>query len=107
MGHEQPVEIVGPLAVAIARMIHEVEPTDEQVGWFMEDADAVASDFDPKPDAWTVTKLPDEEDCVLSFEVNGVAYVVEDGEGHIVPVQREPWRKWRAEAEAIPPRDQW
>ena len=50
--HHQPAVVVAPLALAMARMFQTRNPSDEQVGWFMEDASAVVEDFDPLPDEW-------------------------------------------------------
>jgi hypothetical protein len=42
------------LARAIAAAVHECEPSDEQVAWFLNDADAVVDDFTPTPETWEV-----------------------------------------------------
>lgn len=100
--HEQPAEVLAPLALAMARMFQTRHPSDEQVGWFMEDASAVADFFDPLPDEWTLRKMrPGRSDeFTARFSVNGVTYVVENGEGHITPVPLDWLRASQRETES-------
>lgn len=90
------------LASEMARVFQQEDPTDEQVGWFMEDADAVVSDFDPAPERWKIRKLPLSEygEFVARFRINEVTYVIEDGEGHCAPVRLSTYREWQHEADA-------
>lgn len=68
------------LARAFARLFQRTKPTDEQVGWFLGDADAVVDDFDPTPDRWHVRKLPQGTDeFKFRMRINNVTYVVKPG----------------------------
>jgi hypothetical protein len=88
------------LATAMARLFQSRTPSDEQIGWFMEDAEAVVGDFDPPPDKWRLRKLPNSSDqFVARFRINDVTYVIEDGEGHIPPVRLSTLRQWEREAD--------
>lgn len=99
--HRQSVEVVAPLATAMARLFQDRNPSDEQIGWFMEDASAVVEDFDPLPEKWRLRRLPDTkyDGFVARFRINDVTYVIEDGEGHIPPVPLARLREWQREAE--------
>jgi hypothetical protein len=91
------------LAAAMARIFQPRPNTDEQIGWFLNDADAVVDDFDPAPDRWRVHKLPDNprDEFVARFRVNGVTYVLQDGHKEkTVPVRLSALRQWQQEAEA-------
>lgn len=90
------------LATAMARVFQQRSPTDEQVAWFLDDADAVVDDFDPVPEKWRVRKLPqnnyDEFDCRM--RINDVTYVIQAG-GHkekSLPVRLSVLRGWQREA---------
>ena len=76
-------------------------PTDEQVGWFLEDADAVVDDFDPAPERWRVRKLPDGFcEFASRIRINDVTYVIRDGDKEKVPpVRLSTLREWQREAE--------
>lgn len=93
------------LARAFAAAVHETaDPTDEQVGWFVDDADAVVDDFDPVPESWVTTafKVTDEAGLDFTTTINGRAYVVQDNGGsgeEVHPVAREKWDSWHAEAQ--------
>ena len=91
------------LATAMARIFQPRPNTDEQIAWFLNDADAVADDFDPAPDRWRAHKLPDNprDEFVARFRVNGVTYVLQDGDKEkTVPVRLSTLRQWQREAEA-------
>jgi hypothetical protein len=91
------------LAIAMARVFQQRNPTDEQVAWFLDDADAVVDDFDPAPEKWRVRKLPetryDEFDCRL--RINDVTYVIPaGGKEKSYPVPLATYRGWQKEADA-------
>jgi hypothetical protein len=100
--HLQPADVVAPLALKMARSFQGHNPSMEQIGWFMEDAAAVIEDFDPLPEKWSLRKLPlDDEDgeFLARFRINGVTYIIENGEGHCTPVRLATYRGWQREAE--------
>jgi len=92
------------LATAMAAVFQHRPPTDEQVGWFVDDAEAVIGDFGPLPERWRVRRLPDNDydefDC--RFRVNDVTYVVQEGgkDCKALPVRLSTWRQWMREAES-------
>jgi hypothetical protein len=91
------------LAAAMARVFQQRQPTDEQVGWFLLDADAVVDDFEPAPERWRIRKLPDgkNDDFVMRFRINDVTYVIRDGnKEHVPPVRLSTLREWQREADA-------
>jgi len=90
------------LATAMAAVFQHRPPTDEQVGWFLDDADAVVDDFDPVPARWRVHKLPDDSsEFVSRFQVNGATCVIRDGDKEKVnPVRLSTLRSWQREADA-------
>lgn len=87
------------LAAGLAAVFQPEPLTDEQVCWFLADADAIVDDFDPAPERWQVEQLPDDREFVMIFTVNGETYVVQDGEGHVTPVRLTIFRQWQQEAE--------
>lgn len=90
------------LATAMAKLFQARSPSDEQIGWFLEDAEAVVDDFDPSPERWRLRKLPDSGDqFVARFRINDVTYVIEDGEGHSPPVRLSTLRQWERDAERV------
>lgn len=96
------------LARAMASAWQQPEPTDEQIGWCLDDAGAVIDDFDPAPFSWNVTetRVVREPGLDMAFEINGVEYVIQENNsgGHLVchPVSRATWDEWCAEAEGDP-----
>lgn len=90
------------LALAMARVFQARQPTDEQVQWFLSDADAVVDDFDPAPEKWRVRKLPNSDrEFVARFRVNDVTYVLQDGcKEKTEPVRLSTLRSWQREANA-------
>lgn len=59
-------------------------PTDEQIGWFLADANDVVDDFDPPPERWRVRKLPEsandhEQGIEVRLRINDVTYVALEG----------------------------
>jgi hypothetical protein len=87
------------LAKALARVCQQKNPTDEQVCWFLADANEVVDDFDPTPDKWQVRKLPDDfSEFDARFRINDVTYVLPPGdkcETH--PVRLSTYRSWQRE----------
>lgn len=70
------------LATVMAACMQQRDPTDEQIGWFLHDADDVVDDFDPPPDRWRVRKLPDVDcydDIDARLRINDVTYVALEG----------------------------
>lgn len=91
------------LAAALAAVFQRRPPSDEQVQWFLSDADAVVDDFDPQPERWRIRKLPDgkNDDFVMRFRINDVTYVIQDGDKEKVPpVRLSTLRGWQREADA-------
>lgn len=88
------------LAAAMARLFQKRQPTDEQVGWFLGDADAVVDDFDPPPEKWRLRKLPDKHlEFAARFRVNDVTYVIQEGgKEKTNPVRLSTLRGWQREA---------
>jgi hypothetical protein len=91
------------LATAMARIFQQPEPTDEQVCWFLSDADVVIDDFKPAPEEWKLHKLPDDfsefSEFTARFQINGITYVVPDGEGHMLAIRLSTLRKQQRDAE--------
>jgi hypothetical protein len=91
------------LAHAMARAMQARNPSDEQVSYFLEDADEVVDGFDPAPERWRVRRLPacvnDAEDGIdVRLRINDVTYVALEGgkdcRGSVVPLAE--FRKWRS-----------
>lgn len=88
------------LAAAMARIFQPHPTTDERIGWFLQDADAVVDDFDPAPTTWRLRKLPDDfSEFVARFRINGQTYVLRDGDGYVAPVRLSLLRQWQREAD--------
>jgi hypothetical protein len=88
------------LARAMAVAFQQPDPTDEQIGWCMDDAAAVVDDFDPTPDSWTVTEpeVTDEAGLDFTLSINGRPYVVQPSEWEPSrPVSRAQWEAWQDE----------
>jgi hypothetical protein len=104
--HDEPTFA---LARAFAVMFQDtLEPSDEQVGWFMDDAGAVVTDFDPAPSEWAIEQQPTparRSDAYLSgidqwFKVNGVEYVLQESEWEPSrPVKLATYLEWIGEGE--------
>jgi hypothetical protein len=86
------------LARALARVFQgNPAPPDEQIGWFLEDAEAIIDDFQPRPERWRVRKLPDSDDeFVARFRINDVTYVIQNGEGYCPPERLSEYRAARS-----------
>lgn len=99
--HRDDPRVYG-LAAKLASVFQQRSPTDEQIAWFLADADAVVDDFEPAPEKWRVRNLPlnryDEFD--MKFRLNDVTYVIQSG-GHkevMHPVRLSVLRGWQREA---------
>lgn len=101
--HDEPTFA---LARAMAAVFQQPDPTDEQIGWLLNDAAAVVDDFAPAPASWTVSELEISREPGLDFTltINGIDYVIQENDsgGHVVshPVARVEWESWIDEAEA-------
>lgn len=98
--HDEPTF---SLARAFAVAFQTPDPSDEQVGWFLEDAASVVDDYDPPPAAWVVTEpqLTQESGLDFTLTVNGKPYVIQES-GHKEPshpVSRTSWETWSREAD--------
>jgi len=89
------------LATAMARVFQQRQPTDEQVQWFLGDADNVVDDFDPQPEKWRIRKLPPTryDEFVARFRVNDVTYVIQDGKDKCPAVRLSWLREQQREAD--------
>ncbi|MBE7193770.1 MAG: hypothetical protein INR66_14965 [Gordonia polyisoprenivorans] len=92
------------LASALAVVFQGENPTDEQIAWFLNDADAVVDEFDPTPKTWTVVDLGEPNQyrdlpgVIRRFTINGVEYVIKDAEWEpAVPISRARYDAERAE----------
>jgi hypothetical protein len=103
-GYHRDTQPLYDLAAAMAAVFQHRPPTDEQVGWFVDDAEAVIGDLDPLPAKWRIRRLPEnnyeEFDC--RFRVNDVTYVVQAGgkDCKALPVRLSTYRQWQREADA-------
>ncbi len=87
------------LARAMAVEFQRTDPSDEQIAWFLDDADAVIDDFDPAPEAWAITDnevMPkDLPGIVNRFRINGVEYVLQDADWEPArPVRLTTYLSW-------------
>lgn len=72
------------LARSLASVLQGSDPSDQQISWFLADADQVVDDFDPAPDRWRVRRLPespnDQYDGIeVRLRINDVTYVALEG----------------------------
>lgn len=91
------------LAKAFAVACQSPDPTDEQIGWMLDDAAAVVDDFDPHPNAWVVTepKETDEPGLEFTLTVNERPYVIQPSEWEPSrPVSRAEWDSWQEAPDA-------
>ncbi|KAB2808335.1 hypothetical protein F9L07_22735 [Pimelobacter simplex] len=92
------------LARALAVVCQDPDPSDEQIGWLIDDAAAVVDDFDPAPADWVVTppemgEAANRYGVDFTLTINGIDYVVPESEwepSH--PVALAKWRKWNDDA---------
>lgn len=87
------------LARAMAATFQQSGSSDEQIAWFLDDADAVIDDFDPAPESWEVTDnevMPkDLPGIVNRFRINGVEYVLQDSDWEPAhPVRLTTYLSW-------------
>lgn len=95
--HDEPTFA---LARAFAIAFQQPDPTDEQIGWCLEDAAAVIDDFAPGTLAWTVTEpqLSDVVGLESELTVNGRPYVIQPSENEPShPVSLTRWQEWEDE----------
>lgn len=88
------------LARAMAVAFQNPTPSDEQIAWFLDDADAVVDDFDPTPDDWSVTPLEPTREAGLdgTLTINGEPYVVQASDWEPAhPVKRSTYVEWVGE----------
>jgi hypothetical protein len=101
-GHRDEQRVYA-LAAAMARIFQPRPNTDEQVGWFLQDADAVVDDFDPPPAKWKLRKLPDGK-FEARFRINGVTYVTPcGGTEKTTPVRLATLRSWQRRRKILRP----
>lgn len=93
------------LARAMAKVMQQRQPSDEQISWFLEDADEVVDNFDPSPEKWRVRRLPSsdgdyDQGIEIRIRINDVTYVgLEGGKGARGQfVRLSTFRSWRKEA---------
>lgn len=87
------------LAEALAKVC-QPDVTDEKVGWFVDDADAIVDDFDPTPSEWKLTgpELSDRIGVTQELAINDRAYVIPDSEWEPAPpVALATWLRWNEE----------
>jgi hypothetical protein len=92
-------ERVVALARAMAVEFQRPDPSDEQIAWFLDDADAVIDDFVPAPEAWEITDhvtMPEEPPGIVDrFRINGVEYVLQDADWEPArPVRLTTYLSW-------------
>jgi hypothetical protein len=97
--HKEISDSLDGLATALARAVNEQDPTDEQVGAFMEDAVIVALDFDPRPARWSVTSLGPDDEFSAAFRINRRKYVLDSDEDGGQLVRLSTLRQWQREAD--------
>ena len=99
-GHRHEPRVFA-LAEALANVCQS-DVTDEKVGWFVDDAEAVIDDFDPAPSEWSVTEpeLSDRIGVEQEFRINDQPYVLPASEWEpSPPVSLATWLKWHEEDE--------
>lgn len=88
------------LAKAMAHIFQPSEPSDEKIGWFLDDADADVDDFTPTPESWSVEGLPGDDerpDIARRLRINGIEYVIQESEWEPAhPVARATYDSWQA-----------
>lgn len=94
--HEQRIF---DLARAMAVEFQQPDPTDEQIAWFLDDADAVIDDFTSAPDRWEITDnevMPKELPGIVNrWRINGVEYVLQDSDFEpAAPVLLSTYLSW-------------
>jgi hypothetical protein len=72
------------LARSLAIVLQDRAPSDQQIAWFLADADQVVDGFDPAPTRWKVRRLPassnDHYDGIeVRLRINDVTYVALEG----------------------------
>lgn len=90
------------LAKALAVVCQSPNPSDEQIAWFLDDAGAVVSDFDPTPTEWEITGLTHSYVVGLDFvlRINDKPYVIPQSDwepSH--PISLAEWQSWHRSEE--------
>lgn len=94
------------LARAMAKVMQDRHPSDQQIQWFLADADQVVDHFDPTPERWRVRRLPvsanDGPDGIeMRLRINDVTYVGleggKDDRGPLLPLSE--YRRQLTEAD--------
>jgi len=105
--HERNDQPLYDLATVLARVFTgDRQPCDEQIGWYLLDAEDVLGDYDalPLPGRWRVRKLPEsandgERGIDIRLRVNEVTYVGleggKDSRGSLVKLST--FREWHRE----------
>ena len=91
------------LAIAMAKVFQQREPTDAQISYFLADADQVVAHFDPEPgQQWKVRRLPTSDNDGIDgidvrMRINDVTFVGLEGgkdcQGSVVPLK--VFRSWQ------------
>lgn len=95
-GHRHEPRVFA-LARVMATAFQKPEPSDEQIAWFLDDADAVVDDFPREQSQWVIVDggEPKESGLTHQFTLNGVAYVLQDSDWEPAhPVKRETYESW-------------
>lgn len=91
------------LAKALAEVFQQPDPSDEQIAWFIDDADSVADDF-PGVTEWKIDSpdaYPNEFGVEALLTINGRHYVLPESELEpSTPVSRAEWDSWHEDEEA-------
>jgi len=72
------------LARSLATVLQGRQPSDQQIAWFLADADGVVDDFTPVPSRWRVRRLPESandgyDGIEVRLRINDVTYVALEG----------------------------
>lgn len=88
------------LARELAGVIQGVEPTEEQIGWVLDDAAGFVDDFEEGQTEWNIEawRPVREPGLIFRMTVNGQEYVVPESEWDTAhPVSDSEWMRWNDE----------